>query len=251
MSESPYVQQSVDMLKILPQLANGARCVVWTCIGLFDADPLGASKRDILDYTGLSRPTVESALRFLALNEWISFDPSTKRYRCAKYYRYGGSEQVEVRELVPILRGEPVQGCKKVFSKPASSSSGIVQSHLDLKETTTSNAPANILSDCGILTAGLNLNGMTERDAIAIAEYVTTNPDGKRSPAGWVYTLLRANPRWRPPERQMGFATMRRSDFNDAQWKRMLPRNRQQIIADETGNPDAADDPGYGCEASS
>jgi hypothetical protein len=197
---SPHVQQSVDTLKILPQLATGARCVVWTCIGLFDADPLGASKRDILDYTGLSRPTVESALRFLELNEWISFDPGTKRYRSTKYYRYGGAEQIEVRELVPILLGERAATCKKDFSKH-SSSSVHVQSKLELQElTTTSSGIAKILTDCGILASGLDLQDMSEGDAQTIAAYVTENPDDKRSPAGWAYTMLKANPRWRPPE---------------------------------------------------
>ncbi len=105
---SRYVQAFLAQLEIMHLLAQRSNAAVFKCIELFEADPLGASKRDILDYTGLSRPTVEHALRTFEREGIAHFTPETRRYRLApKYVSYRGPEPQSIRALVPILQGEP------------------------------------------------------------------------------------------------------------------------------------------------
>lgn len=205
---NPYVQQSVDLLKILPQLATGARCVVFTCIGQFHADPLGASKRDILDFTGLSRQTVESALRFLELSEYIEFDPDAKRYRCAKYYRYGGSESVDLRELVPILQGEARQtkqnfnNSVKNFSTSPSVVVGTDIPDSGFLETTTNNARAReIFATAGVCEPALSLLGssVSAENAQAWADWIADAPASFTAPVAYAVKCLRADAEAVPP----------------------------------------------------
>lgn len=201
-----YVQDSVDRLKILPQLAHGARCVVLDCIGLFEADPLGASKRDILDYTGLSRPTVESALRFLEVSELITFDPASKRYRASKYYRCDPGHQQDVRELVPMIQGERTAECKKVFDN-ASCMYGTLN---DTESILSFNGNIHkhesetraIFSECGV--EGPNLDRLSEKvQDVALAgrwlDWKKTNPKGFTRPGGYIFSQLSKNPRAEPP----------------------------------------------------
>jgi len=201
MSQYPYVHQSVDLLEILPQLATGARCAVWTCIGLFEADPLGASKRDILDYTGLSRPTVERALRFLEINELVSFDPATKRYRCARYYRFGASEPVDVRELVPLVRGERAgtPACKKVFSQRARRSS-VQPGPVGDKTAATTTAAQKILQAAGWYSVARDLPRFDdEAHARALARLIRENPMRADDPASYVRSCVMLNREWGKP----------------------------------------------------
>lgn len=263
-SDTTYVKLSVSLLGLLARL-KGARLSVFLCLALNEAEislghSTGLSLENIVPDSGFSERQVLRAAQFLTANNFateleVRGSHNEKLYRASAYAWFGdhkaapasnsGKKQAPASSRGDKMsdRASNVRGVTR-----SSSSSTPVQSRFELDLTTDYSEAASILSGCGILTRDLDLHGMTDRDASAIAEYVTANPDGKRSPAGWVYTLLRANPRWRPPERQMEFVALRRSDFNDAQWRRLLPVNRQKIIADETGNPDAADDPEYGCD---
>jgi hypothetical protein len=194
-----HIQQSIELMTILPALAHGANCVVLTCIGLFEADPLGASKRDILDYTGLSRQTVEKALRFLEVSDLIEYDSQTKRYHAERFYRFGAKERVEIRELVPIMQGEIAPKNVKKFS--TSSSSSRFSTELNLKDSSTPTLleVEKILQGANLRTCDLRLQEMTVEDAKALASYIEENPGKKQSPAGYVYRCLQNNPKWLPP----------------------------------------------------
>ncbi len=121
MNESPFVMSSVDQLKILPLLAHGANAVVYKCVELFEADPLGASVQDILDYTGVSRPTAKKTLRFLETSGLIRYTPEG-RYRINDLASYRGPSRHDLRSILPsdasapsLLPKSPAQ---KSFSSP-------------------------------------------------------------------------------------------------------------------------------------
>jgi len=193
---SPHVQQSTELLAILPSMAHGATCVVFTCIGLFEADPLGASKRDICDYTALSRQTVETALRFLEKSELVEYSPDTKCYRAKRFYRFGASEKVEIRELVPILQGEcAVNESVKNFSPSRRRIS--TDSISDFISSSNTEA-LKTLRDAGVMVDRLSISGMTDERASTIAAYIRRNPDKKTSAAAWVYVCLQRDAEWMP-----------------------------------------------------
>lgn len=199
---APYVQNSVDMLDILPQLANGARCAVFVCIGLMELDPLGASKRDILDYTGLSRQTVESALRFLEVGGLITCDPASKRYRASTYYRCNPSHQQDVRELVPILQGERAEHVVKNFSTSLHDDDvHILPSSEGFKHHSLHAKTRELFDAIGV--QGVNLDILARSVELECAEHwqawVESKPQGYKLPVGYLVKQLKANPRAEPP----------------------------------------------------
>ncbi len=211
-SEQLYVKLSVSLLKILSNLP-GARLSALVCLALNEAkislgQSNGLSLGDIEESSGFSERHVLRAVQFLTGNNFaIEVEErgphSEKLYRISGYAWFG-----ENRAAHPASnrtrRGDihVTPSAQNVRGDMSSSSSETIQSRFELDSTTSTGSAPAILAECGILTRGLDLHGMTDHDAHAIAQYVTENPDGKRSPAGWVYTLLKANPRWRPPERK-------------------------------------------------
>lgn len=91
----------------------------------------------------------------------------------------------------------PAIGC----TSPNSSSS-VLDSEFDLNlsSTTSTSAVEKILQTVNVRTVDLDLSGMDEDRAQAIADYIAENPDGKNSPAGFAYACLRNNPDWQPPQ---------------------------------------------------
>lgn len=204
MIDRSYVQASVEQLEILPLLRRKSYAVVFKCIELFEADPLGASKRDILDYTGLSRPSVEEALRALELHGLAHFTPETRRYRLdPKYVCFRGEPQC-IRELVPILQGEPRN--PKGFAEPAKK---LLTEHVCMsshspspgKEEHTNMAARKIFAAAHV--QGPNLDRLAAAVAPdlaqAWAEWVEDAPTSFTDPVAFMVKRLRADPCATPP----------------------------------------------------
>ncbi len=195
----PHVQVTVDILDILREFNQPSHFIVFAFIGIFDADPLGASKRDILDYTGLSRPTVEEALRFLEREEHITFAPETRRYRCAHYIRCESRERWDLHTLCPIK--VPVKNSLTGHDDDVLHLDPVLDS--DLK--TSYMARKQIFAAAGF--RGPNLDKIAGVDAPlerarAWADWVgaaQTQPKKYRQPFGYALKVYAADPCAEPP----------------------------------------------------
>lgn len=227
MSENvPHVRVSVDLLKILPQLTN-SRSVVFQCIALFAADPLGASKRDILDYTGLSHPTIDNALHFLERGELVYFTPETRRYRPnPNLVSFGKTEAHDLRELVPVIQGEfasiedsdpeehaailpsarPSKNVKNFFTTPNnyySSSLDDVQAPKEKEKTIIIGDAKTFLAEAGVFGSPLEaLAKVVPADVAEEWAEWAKKQRAKDAEYGWggiVVKALRSNPKSHPP----------------------------------------------------
>lgn len=208
-SDKTFVKVSVELLGLLRTM-QGARLSAFLCLALNEAEislgsSIGMSVYDISEWTGYKVRATLYALQFLSEKNFISKleqrgEKGESLYRASAYAWFGNARANPTASNSGYAKNaHPVAKCTGV---QRSSSSTSVQSRFELDSTSTTSSAEAILTGCGVLAHDLDLNGMTDRDAQAIAQYVADNPESRRSPAGWVYTLLKANPRWRPPEQK-------------------------------------------------
>jgi hypothetical protein len=207
--EETYVKLSVSFAQLL-QTFKGARLSAFLCLALNEAEisfgrSVGMSIYDIAEKSGYDERTVLRSMQYL----------------CKFNYADSVSERGEHGETLYRVRGYAWFGNPKSAPTPASnrcdkmsyrsrnvtpgvtkspSSSSDIQSSKDLHETTTnSDAATKILQAANVRTCDLDLSVFDEERAHAIADYIAENPDQRRSPAGFVYVCLKANPYWNPP----------------------------------------------------
>ena len=271
--DAPFVQmRSMDVLAILPYISKSTTSVVFLALGAFLSDPIAPTQRDIRNHTQLSRGSVSTALEFLCKQEFahcfVDGDGVT-RYRIDdKYFRYGGSSPVSVREPVPVS-GQVAEADAQILTSPAeilASSTVVVvgtvpKTKIEHESTATSSAQAlKILHQAGIFSAYADFAnaGIADDQARAIADWIATAP--KKNPAGYAHGCLKRDPRWQPMVQEslpwgdvgrfIGADQLRRADLSDVSWHRISPDNRRQVIANERGLDlgEAVDDEHYGCK---
>lgn len=262
-SDEAHVKILVSFKRGALRMMKGARLHVFICIMLHEAeDNPGASLSTIHDETGYDRTTIMDALAFLEdpSHRFIDRDgkmpDGTHIYRPAAYAWFGSDKHKRspIPQGLPPSKSPSMPGGRKIRpprgENPSSSSVHLSSNMRDKSTSTPETAAQEILHEAGWFSITRDLPQFSDEEhARALARTIHDNPMCAQDPASYVRSCVMLNQNWgKPPERQIGFAPLRRSDFNDAQWRRMLPANRQQIIADETGNPDAVDDPMYGCD---
>lgn len=103
---SPFVQANcIEITDRLPIL-KGCFAQVYLAVGIFEADPLGLSVKDLSRLLGLARPSVSKACDFLEEKEMIQGikdERGTVRYRACFGFTYRGTAQVDLREDVNKL----------------------------------------------------------------------------------------------------------------------------------------------------
>lgn len=95
-----------------------------------------------------------------------------------------------------VVTATPAIGCRGASSSRISDQS---ESSIDESTTTIMSRAREILAAVNVRVCDLNLSGMSVERAERIAAYVRDNHDKKRSPAGYVYSVLANNPDWEPP----------------------------------------------------
>ncbi len=235
MPDDPFVQQFTSLLDDLPVLSVGARLAVLSCIGLFMADPCGPTARDIQKYAGLSEPTVRKTLGFLEHHRFVQRD-AEGRYRPLRHYSYRGPAPLELRSPDGSDSGSdggggegggPSPGTKKVsartkkvfVSRPRRRNRN--QPELPLENSSSLSAAQKVLFEAGIFSAGEIT--IDEAGARAVAAAISAGD----VTAGFAYTCLKNDGRWRPTAERR---PLTRGDFNDWEWERMMPENQERIL---------------------
>ncbi len=195
-ASEPFIQGKAHELKqLVPMLRGGCFAQVFLLIGAYEVDPLGLTFSEIVDLTGLSKPSVSAAIKFLSRNNIITSqrEDGAVRYRACFgfYYR---SERVD-------LRAENENEVRNIFT-----------SHDDgtLNENTDSSIKHPFIHEAQTRTIlqewiqGTNLDVLAVKVTPEIAELWVgwmQNCDRKqwRNPAGYCFGKLNADPSCKPP----------------------------------------------------
>ena len=213
------VRSSETYIKILAEFKTqlfefkGARLSAFLCLACNESEisfghSMGLSVYDVATNTGYKVRATLYALQFLCERNFATKleqcgEKGESLYRVSAYAWFGNP-----RVDPPSSRGYAKNAhpkCTPVHSSAQTSSRSTQDSLLlESKDQTTPNYAEieQILREAGLRTQDLNLRSMTETRAQEVAQWISDNSEQKRSPAGYAYTLLRANPNWRPPVRQ-------------------------------------------------
>lgn len=194
---APFVQARAQEIKAILPMLKGCFAQVYLTIGAYEVDPLGLTLQEIADLTGLSKPSVSAALKFLFRNNIIEGreEEGAIRYGACFGFYYRGEAQVDLRA------GDEknfLPSCMYEHSSLTIEAQASVQEETYIHESET----REIFSECGI--EGPNLDRLAEkvRD-VELAErwldWKKTNPKGFTRIGGYIFSKLNQNPRAEPP----------------------------------------------------
>lgn len=206
-TDETYIKIYASFSELLQEL-KGARLSAFIALALNESEisfgrSNGLSVYDIANSTGYKVRATLLALQYLCQSNFsIKLEQRGEKgetlYRVSAYAWFGNKSESTASNSRYAENAHPVTKCIGMQH----SSSRLIQSDSDLNLTTPTSMGecAKILQAANVRTSDLDLSSMEVERAQAIAEYIRENPEKKRSPAGWVYTLLKANPNWKPPQ---------------------------------------------------
>jgi len=190
----PFIQGKAHELKQIVPMLRGCFAQVYLLIGAYEVDPLGLTFSEICELTGLSKPSVSAAIKFLSRNNIITSqrEENAIRYHACFGFYFRGS---------PVnLRGEAE--VRNFLTSHDMNDDVLHEVHVEKSFIHDMTETRKILSAAGI--QGKNLESLAETVAPEIAEtwatWIENVPRERwRNPEGYVVKQLAANPQQRAP----------------------------------------------------
>lgn len=189
----PFVQGKAHELKQIAPMLKGCFAQVFLLIGAYEVDPLGLTFSEICELTGLSKPSVSAALKFLSRNNLITgqSEEGAVRYRACFgfYYR---SEKVNLRDADEV----------KNFFLP-NNCTGEIESNSAEERTTIISDAKTLLAAAGVFGSPLEyLAKVVPADVAREWSRWANRQREKDAEYGWggiVVKALRSDPHALPP----------------------------------------------------